>query len=517
LVSAAAPAANEGLEDLDRATELQLRARSLDQLNQVAQLCESALAKGLDKENAEFAKQLLAAALYQRAKFIGEAVLEAETFDRRAEQFRRVAVADLEKGVSHYPELAEAQLLLARLQALPGGDRDKGVKAATEAIRFFPHDKKQRAKALVVRARLTLDPKKRLADYDKAIELDPAYADAWLERAMVHLGQGDHEKAAEQFEKLLEQDATNIEALFGAAEALAQLEKHEEALKYVDRVIEVEPDAAAGYTARAQVHLLMDNKEKALADLDEALRRDSDSIETLLLRAQVRESSDDFNGALVDVERVLQLQPNYPRAILFRSVISARQGKLSAAIADIQLLLRNDPKNTGLRLQLASYYYEGKRLKRAISEYATVLAQEPSNWEALRARGDALLSIGKQAEAIKDYEAALKIQPENSGILNNLAWVLATSPDEKLRDGARSIELAKKACEVTRYKEPHILSTLAAGYAETNDFDSAVQWSTKAVALGKDDLKEQLEKELENYQQKKPWRELQQLEEEPLP
>jgi len=93
-------------------------------------------------------------------------------------------------------------------------------------------------------------------------------------------------------------------------------------------------------------------------------------------------------------------------------------------------------------------------------------------------------------------------------VLNNLAWVLATSPDENLRDGKRAIELATKACELTEYKLPHILSTLAAGYAETGNFQTALKWSQKAVELGSEDQLEPLTKELESYQAKKPVREL---------
>ena len=87
-------------------------------------------------------------------------------------------------------------------------------------------------------------------------------------------------------------------------------------------------------------------------------------------------------------------------------------------------------------------------------------------------------------------------------MLNNLAWVLATSPDDELRDGKRAIELAKPACEVTEYKQAHILSTLAASYAESGDFDTAVEWSKKAVDVGAEKLKGQLTKELESYQGK---------------
>jgi tetratricopeptide (TPR) repeat protein len=126
-----------------------------------------------------------------------------------------------------------------------------------------------------------------------------------------------------------------------------------------------------------------------------------------------------------------------------------------------------------------------------------------------------LLSVGRQAEAIADYERLLELQPDDSHVLNNLAWVLATSPDEKLRDGKRAIELATKACEVTDYKEAHILSTLAAGYAETGDFRTAIQWSQKAVAMGGEEQLEPLKKELESYRAGQPVRELMTEPEEP--
>jgi tetratricopeptide (TPR) repeat protein len=99
------------------------------------------------------------------------------------------------------------------------------------------------------------------------------------------------------------------------------------------------------------------------------------------------------------------------------------------------------------------------------------------------------LNYGKQAEAIADYEAVLKIQPEHSGVLNNLAWTLATSPDDKLRDGERAVKLATTACEETEFKQAHILSTLAAAYAEIGDFESAVQWATKAVEAAPEGIK----------------------------
>ena len=66
--------------------------------------------------------------------------------------------------------------------------------------------------------------------------------------------------------------------------------------------------------------------------------------------------------------------------------------------------------------------------------------------------------------------------------------MLATSPDEKLRDGPRALKFATKAAEATKYETPHILSTLAAAYAETGDFENAAKWSQKAVELSQKDV-----------------------------
>lgn len=98
--------------------------------------------------------------------------------------------------------------------------------------------------------------------------------------------------------------------------------------------------------------------------------------------------------------------------------------------------------------------------------------------------------------------------PKDPGLLNNFAWVLATSPEEKLRDGPRAVKLATESCEQTEYKQAHILSTLAAAYAETGNFDTALKWSAKAVEIGSQEHGEELKKELESYQARKPWREL---------
>jgi tetratricopeptide (TPR) repeat protein len=198
-------------------------------------------------------------------------------------------------------------------------------------------------------------------------------------------------------------------------------------------------------------------------------------------------------------------------AIRTRATLLAEDNRFDEALAELDKLRKLDPKDPLTLLQLGMVQSILKRSADAIESFIALLGIVPNEQQALHWRGDAYLNLGRQAEAVADYEKSVKLDPKDDLLLNNYAWVLATSPDEKLRDGNRAIELATKACELTKYKAPHVLSTLAAAYAETGDFDAAIKWSIKANELADKvrdaNDRESLKKELESYKARKPFRE----------
>jgi len=528
--SAPAIADNEGQADLDMATDLQVTAETLGDLEKVIKLAESALAKGLDKGQQEFAKQLLASTLFQHANRSVESVLERRRRDPRIGTIRQQSLKDLEKAKMYDPDLPDIYLLEAKLQVLPGGDLKASSAAVTKAIELFKKkdDVKQLSKAYMLRGQVTEDEDRKLADFEAAAKADPGNADAGQGLALLYIKKGDNEKAVQTLHKLLDQDPDNPNLLAVLAEALTDLKKYDEALKYCDGVIKQAPRSTIGYDLRARIKVMKDDIPGAIKDLDEALSINDKDRQALLMRSNLHASQGHDEQAKADVDKLLKLEPDLPQAILLRSMIAAGKKRWGDATSDMQTLLQTDPTNAEWRIRLAGYYVGDSRPRRAVEMLTQVLdgvrdendpEQRETKADALRARGDALLSVGKHADAVKDYEEALKLDPEDTGVLNNMAWVLATSPEDGVRNADRSIELGTKACELTKYQKPHILSTLAAGYAEKGDFETAKKWSAKAVEMGakEDDIDQQLKKELESYKERKPWREKQEVEENTKP
>ena len=94
------------------------------------------------------------------------------------------------------------------------------------------------------------------------------------------------------------------------------------------------------------------------------------------------------------------------------------------------------------------------------------------------------------SDAIEYYRRALESNTNSVPALNNLAWLLATVPDPRFRNGREAVYLAERACELTQYQEAFAMGTLAAAYAEakrTNDaISTAKSFRTVALAHGQD-------------------------------
>ena len=119
----------------------------------------------------------------------------------------------------------------------------------------------------------------------------------------------------------------------------------------------------------------------------------------------------------------------------------------------------------------------------------------------------ALLANGQYADAIENLDEALQVNPDNAFLHNGKAWLLATCPDDEVRDGKLAVEHATKACELEAWSNAYYVDTLAAAYAESGDFKSAVKWQEEAIRLGAGPYAEGFEERLQLFKDGQPFRE----------
>ncbi|MBL0715678.1 MAG: M48 family metalloprotease [Desulfosarcina sp.] len=113
--------------------------------------------------------------------------------------------------------------------------------------------------------------------------------------------------------------------------------------------------------------------------------------------------------------------------------------------------------------------------------------------------GDIKYSQESYAATVAAYETALRLDPLNSQVLNNLAWLYATCEDNRVRNPARALDLARRAVELEP-TTPHVLDTLAESYFINGDIPAAILYEQKALDAA-DEPKAHYRQQLERFRQ----------------
>lgn len=139
----------------------------------------------------------------------------------------------------------------------------------------------------------------------------------------------------------------------------------------------------------------------------------------------------------------------------------------------------------------------------AIRDFTLTIEIFPEDYEALSNRGVAWFHLEIYDRAVEDATRALEVNPYYSVGANQLAWMLATCPDSRYRDGKKAVALAEKV--VGRFPEANFLDTLAAAYAEAGNMEAAVQVQRSAVGRLRNEVavreRESFKKRLKEYGQ----------------
>lgn len=188
----------------------------------------------------------------------------------------------------------------------------------------------------------------------------------------------------------------------------------------------------------------------------------------LVQAGRVEESLEHFTAAI-------RAAPDYAPAHRNLGSALVRLGRSRDALAPIREALRLDPGDGMTHYKLGQALQLVGDRAAAIASYEEALRRRPDLVMAHQNLGIAHLQGGAFATARVQFEAALALDPDHVGSLNNLAWLLATCPDDAVRDGTAAVRHAERAVRLTSGEDPEALDTLAAAYAEAGRFDAAVE------------------------------------------
>jgi Flp pilus assembly protein TadD len=126
---------------------------------------------------------------------------------------------------------------------------------------------------------------------------------------------------------------------------------------------------------------------------------------------------------------------------------------------------------------------EQNDLTAAVFHFNEALRINPKKPDVHAKLGDVLIRRKEIGKALEHLNRALEFRPDWPEVLNNLAWIKSTQKDMQYRNPEEAVQFALRACELTGYKEAHMLNTLATAYAALGNFSEAVKMAERTLEL----------------------------------
>jgi protein O-mannosyl-transferase len=190
-----------------------------------------------------------------------------------------------------------------------------------------------------------------------------------------------------------------------------------------------------------------------------------------------------LNESFPSLQKALEMEPN--RASVHGKLGNAllQAGSVDQAIDHLKKAAEIDPTYVPALSDLGSAFLTQGRVSESLAVLQKALEIDPSFASARFNLANTLLQMGRADEAVSQLEKVLTTEPDNTKAQKNMAWVLATWPETRIRNGAKAVELAERANQLTNGRNPIVTLTLSAAYAETGRFDDAVKAAEVALQV----------------------------------
>lgn len=314
--------------------------------------------------------------------------------------------------------------------------------------------------------------KEALADFEKALELDPSFGGAYLNRGNTYYLLGDLPKSIEDYTELLKlepdnkigysnransqhylgnykeavQDCTEAiridpyydDAYYGRANAYYMNSELEEARKDFNYGLELNPKDARMWVGRGTLNDYEKKYEDALADFNEAITLDPQYYFAYYKRGFTWSKKKEFQRAIDDFDQSLLLSPNYASAYYERGKAKYALKDFNGALLDYQQAFQLDPKYVNASFEIAYVKYDLKDYQGSIEAYDKTLELDPKYAIAYFNRALAKEKISHLEEAIEDLTQSIHYDPK---------YVNAYKERGRLKSKKNDFESALEDCE----------------------------------------------------------------------
>jgi Flp pilus assembly protein TadD len=221
----------------------------------------------------------------------------------------------------------------------------------------------------------------------------------------------------------------------------------------------------------------------------------------------------ELDNAITNFAEAIRRSPNDPVAYDYRGFAFFRKRDFDKALLDFNQVLELRPSSAVAHNQRGVTYMKKGEMERALADFTTAIHIAPNDGVNFTYRGFGYEKEAQWSRATNDFITALRLDPTDSKALNEYAWLLATCPESKIRNGNTAIKLANEACQLTKSEVWLYVDTLAAACAEAGQFDVAIRCQKQSMTIPgvSDSARQEAQKRLLLYEQHEPYRDVRNL------
>jgi tetratricopeptide (TPR) repeat protein len=341
-----------------------------------------------------------------------------------------------------------------------------------------------------------------------AIRLQDRFSEAYQIRGNALLAKSQLDPAIADLSLAIRLNQRDLKALIGRGSAYFQLSQFAKALPDFDAALKVDPASFEARLRRADTYKQLGQPEKARADFKQLASSKPDRPDAYFKRAIALEGDGQFDAAIADAAKAMELEPKLAwGSLLIMASAKLKKGELDGALGDASRAIDLDGTSTAALQIRAGVKHRLKRFDEALEDCRKAMELAPADPTHRLNYAYALSRVGDYAGAKRELEEAERAGTRSAWFYNNLAWLLSTADDDKIRDGAKAEEAIKEAIELMP-KEGRIWDTQAAVCAERGRFEEAVKWQKRYLTLKTltSEQRKDGQRRLEFYQKRQPYR-----------